>query len=123
MLDDALNEAIKKDFDSSFPGLTFEQQKLLELCSLYNKRVKELVNRFASHSNGYDVKEKDYYISPKKLIGWNKKGLPYDRTGGHITYWVFRLTQFIGHKEACEYFSKDKWKSLLKAEDILRKIV
>ncbi|RUS94447.1 hypothetical protein DSM106972_093420 [Dulcicalothrix desertica PCC 7102] len=121
-MSNALHEAAKRKFDSSFPGLTFEEKKLLELCSLYNQKVEALVKDFVKHPNGYNVKKKDYSISPKKFIGWEKKGKSYDRTTGHITYWVFRLKNFKKHQETLDYISKDNWKMLLQAENILHKI-
>ncbi len=45
----------------------------------------------------------------------------YDRTAGHITYWVFLLAKFLTHKQAREQVSGDRWEKLLEAEDILRK--
>ena len=123
-MSNALREAVERKFDFDCPGLTFEEKKLLQFCSLYNQEVEVLVKDFVKHPNGYNVQEKDYSISQKKFLGWEKKQkFYYDRTTGHIIYWVIRLKNFKKHQETLDYISsKDRWKMLLEAEKILLEI-
>ncbi len=62
----ALKESVKKGFDSSVSGLTFQEIKLVKLCFLYNNIVEELVSKFADQS--VKAKVKGYLISERKFI-------------------------------------------------------
>jgi hypothetical protein len=68
-MSNALREAVERKFDFDCPGLTFEEKKLLQFCSLYNQKIEVLVKDFVKHPNGSNVQKKRLFNISKK-ISW-----------------------------------------------------